>query len=1347
MERRSARLQARKQQQPSKSKVKNTVNIARKRKKRLSSSKMGEEANAANNLAQRIANFKFQQFDPKQEGWRYYSQRFSLELTLQSIVEATDKRNLLLKCIGPTIYKLVIDHFDPDDVLSKTYDDITKFLTDYYKPTTNYLSERVNFGMCVRSDKQTLTQFLEELRSKAVHCSFKSTLDERLRDQFLLGINNSAMREKLYTEHPNADAKLADVFKTAVSLESAQQQRSTLDTTNNGISNSGETNSINKVRPFHNNNKPSNDKRTDISKQTIDAAKQCLKCGRKIHEDKTQCPALNSTCRSCNNTGHWDSVCIKTGKFKVINNKPKRWYKGNKDKKSSGSSVNEVTLHNIDQVESPGKKLMIDVNINGITCAMEYDSAAAVSTIGESVWKRIGNPALKEAKQMSAYTGIPLVTLGAASVTVSVNGITEQMTVYVIKGEATALFGIDWMKPFKLMPKHNLLRLESINRISHSISDDLAQPPSIEDLMKQYPNLFSNEFRKITNFKAHIKLKQNAAPIIARARLVPFAIKPKVEAELDRMVKCGMIEPIDPAKTPITWASPVVIKEKKNGKVRVIGDFKNTLNPNIHFEPYLLPIVDETLTKLSGYTTFSVADLKDAFMQLPTDEESQAILVIITHKGYFRYLSLPLGLTVSAVIFQSFMDMILAGIEGAAWFQDDIGFGGKNMAEHLKLMHTIFSRLNEVGLRTQKSKVKLFQDEIVFLGHRLSKEGVKPVTDRVAALKDLPAPRNQRELKSFLGSAIQYNKFVPNLLELCGPLYRKEKEARWAWTSYDQRLYDQVKNAITSDTVLAHYNPELPLILTTDASERGIGAILEHRYPDGTTRLISAASRVLSGTEQRYSTIDREALAIMFGVGKFEMYLFGRHFTLKTDHKPLQHIFGENSALPKLAATRLTRWAVALTAFNFTIEYKPGKQNHTADILSRLPVEAESNLSRFENRNSVNVNHTSVLRDSITDQLTLTQRTLKTRTIEDPILSKVMVYCKNGWPDKKKLPSDSFHTYFEKRDEIKLEDGILMWHDRMIIPEKLRNTVLTRLHETHLGSCSMRSLAKIVIWWPNCDREIEVFVSKCATCQRYQPQEPETPLNLWTTPNKPWYRIHIDFTGPFDGKLWLVIIDSFSNWLEIFPVPSANSANVIKVLRCLIARYGICNQIVSDNGTQFRSDEFKEFCKNNNIQLIFTTPYHSRSNGKVERAIRTFKWRYNKTADQISDSEHRLQAVLLAYRSTTHSATNRTPAELFLGRQITSSLELLKPKAENSSYKEKMKAYADKGRKERVFEPGEEVWYKTKNDSTWQPVIIDKATGPSSYTVNSKDKRQIRAHSDQLRRSQRETRKPQKLDL
>ena len=399
-----------------------------------------------------------------------------------------------------------------------------------------------------------------------------------------------------------------------------------------------------------------------------------------------------------------------------------------------------------------------------------------------------------------------------------------------------------------------------------------------------------------------------------------------------------------------------------------------------------MPTFNEIANKLAGFKEYSIIDLKDAFHQLTVHPSCRKYLTIATEKGYYRYKRLPFGITIAPMLFQRFMDTLLADIPGVVCVQDDIALGGVDRAVHLNCLRLVLKRLQDSGLSIQAEKVSLLRKEIVFLGHIIDADGFCPLPSKVDAIKSMPAPTNISELRSFLGSINQFNSFVPNLLPSCQIFHRLlQKNVRWTWGKAEQDTFDHIKQRITSDQVLVHYDSNVPVILSCDASEYGVGAVLLHQYADGKVSMISTASRTLTPPEKNYSSIDWEALAIFFGIDKFYKYLFGRHFYLQTDHKPLERLFGEKSEIPKLAASRLVHWAIQLSAFDYTLTHIPGNQNCIADTLSRLPIHGSP--TSYESHAGRCV---SQLMAETIDNSLLTRNILRKRTSSDPTLQLVI---------------------------------------------------------------------------------------------------------------------------------------------------------------------------------------------------------------------------------------------------------------------------------------------------------------------------------------------------------------------
>jgi hypothetical protein len=445
--------------------------------------------------------------------------------------------------------------------------------------------------------------------------------------------------------------------------------------------------------------------------------------------------------------------------------------------------------------------------------------------------------------------------------------------------------------------------------------------------------------------KAKIHLKPDAQPKFVKPRPIPYAVKGLVGDDLDRLERIGVLERIAHSD----WAAPIVPVMKPSGAVRICGDFKVTVNPQIKVDQYPLPRPEELFASLNGGQQFTKLDFSEAYLQLELDEAAQSCLVINTHKGLFRYKRLPFGVSSAPAIFQQVMDQVIRGLKGVACYLDDLVITGCNKDEHLGNLDAVLKRIEDYGFRIRKEKCSFLQDSVEYLGHIIDKSGIRPSPRKVEAILKTPAPKDQSQLRSFLGGVNYFGKFIEQLANLSAPLNRLlRKDEPWIWSKAVDDAFRQLKEALASMDVLVHFDPKITLGLACDASSVGLGAVLFHRYPDGTERPIAYASKTLNQAERNYAQIEREALSIIFGVKKFHQYLFGRSFKLVTDHKPLLAILGPQRGIPVMAASRLQRWALILAGYSYEIEFKPTAEHGNADYLSRLPMGPDPTFERTE---------------------------------------------------------------------------------------------------------------------------------------------------------------------------------------------------------------------------------------------------------------------------------------------------------------------------------------------------------------------------------------------------------------
>ncbi|XP_049870353.1 uncharacterized protein K02A2.6-like [Pectinophora gossypiella] len=313
-----------------------------------------------------------------------------------------------------------------------------------------------------------------------------------------------------------------------------------------------------------------------------------------------------------------------------------------------------------------------------------------------------------------------------------------------------------------------------------------------------------------------------------RARPLAYALREPVERALDSLVNDGVITPVNTSD----WATPIVPVMKKDGTIRVCGDFKITLNKVLEVDRFPLPRVEDLLTKLHGGDKFTKIDLSQAYSQFELDEKSKQYTVINTHRGLFKYNRLIFGLASSPGIFQRKLEQLFADMPRVGVFLDDLIITGRNDQEHIETLHEVFNRLAQYGLKIRKDKCSFFTDSVTYLGFVIDRDGVHTTPEKIEAILKVPVPQNVSELRSFLGLVMYYAKFVSNISTVLSPLYKLlRKESKYVWDEDCDRAFNKVKEMLVSSEVLAHYSPELPLVLTTDASSVGVGAVISHVTP------------------------------------------------------------------------------------------------------------------------------------------------------------------------------------------------------------------------------------------------------------------------------------------------------------------------------------------------------------------------------------------------------------------------------------------------------------------------------------------------------------------------------------
>ncbi|KAG7297849.1 hypothetical protein JYU34_018592 [Plutella xylostella] len=791
------------------------------------------------------------------------------------------------------------------------------------------------------------------------------------------------------------------------------------------------------------------------------------------------------------------------------------------------------------------------------------------------------------------------------------------------------------------------------------------------------------------------------------------------------MLEAGVVEPVDCSE----WASPLVVVPKADGGLRICADYKVSLNKVLLVDKYPVPKIDDIFSRLNGSVYFTKLDLSQAYNQILLDDDSQMLTVINTHRGLLKYKRLVYGLASSPGIFQRLMVNLLKDIKNVVVFFDDILCTGTTFEEHLQAVHEVLSRLKKHGLKIKIQKCEFFADKVKYLGFIIDKNGISADPEKVKAILEMQHPKNVSDLRSFLGMVNFYGKFVNGLSTILAPMHRLlKKDAVWQWGTQQMNAFEMVKKILSRTPVLAHYDAARPLLLTCDASSYGLGAVLAQRGAGGEERVIAYASRSLTSSECNYSQIHKEALAIIFAVKKFHQYLYGREFTLRTDHKPLVSMFGASTGVPSMTASRLQRWALILSAYTFSIEYVRSDKN-MADAISRLIMAHHDNA-----RNSAHERDEPEFTylHFASEALLLDNNVLRRETKRDQILSQVLNYIRVGWPNEVEIRE--LKPFFNRRNELYSELDCVMWGHRIVVPHSCRDRVLMELHESHMGIVKTKSIARSYVWWPGLDEAIEQLCRACVVCAQTASAPPHHAPQPWPSTSKPWTRLHIDFLGPINGLTYLILVDSTSKWIEATNMTNTSAASVIKWLREIWARFGIPKQLVSDNGPPFTSVELKTFLENNHVEHIFSAPYHPASNGAAESAVKICKNVLRKAILQKVDIEVALCRFLLTYRNTAHNTTGDSPSKILQGRDLRTTLDRLKPEREVGVRQRQQERAA--GGVTRSFSVGEEVWARNYGKGNkWLGGLVEQRTGRTDYVIKLLlNGNYIHRHIDQLRR-------------
>lgn len=765
------------------------------------------------------------------------------------------------------------------------------------------------------------------------------------------------------------------------------------------------------------------------------------------------------------------------------------------------------------------------------------------------------------------------------------------------------------------------------------------------DLLSDFSDLFDVSGAPLGSCTTvtHTIQTENSPPVHCRPYRVSQAERRVIQDHVREMLSHGIIQ-----ESNSPWSSPVVLVRKKDGTWRFCVDYRK-LNSVTVKDVYPLPRIDDTLDSLHGARYFSSMDLRSGYWQIAVDEHDREKTAFVTPDGLYEFRVMPFGLCNAPATFQRMMDMLLRSFRWTfcLCYLDDVVVFSENIDEHIQRLRAVLECFRKAGLQLNAKKCTFGGQQIKILGHLVDKDGIHPDPDKISAVQQFPRPENQKSLRSFLGLCSYFRRFIKGFAHIADPLQRLlKKDTAFVWSSEQEDSFLSLKALLSSPPVLGHFVEGAPTEVHTDASGHGIGTVLVQSV-NGQERVIAYASRTLTDCERNYTITEKECLAVVWALGKFRPYIYGRPFKVITDHNALCWL-----TKMKNPTGRLGRWALKLQEYDFTINYKSGKKHQDADSLSRHPSPAAANpsstvaalefsdIARQQRQDPALVD----IFNELSSTATAVSRKAKLFTLRGGILYR-----------------ENFQPHGEQ------------W--LLVIPRSLQREVIAACHDDptsgHLGLFKTYSRLRNRFFWRGMYRSASKYVRSCVPCQRRKPPttSPAGLLHPIPPAEAPFQRIGIDMLGPFPlssaGNRWVIAsVDYLTRYAETRATASGTAADVASfLLERIILRHGAPQTLLSDRGAAFLSETVQNILRLSNIVHSTTTPYHPQTNGLTERLNRTLAEMMSMyvTADH-KNWDVILPYVTYAYNTARQSTTGFSPYYLLYGRESSSLLDCLLPR-------------------------------------------------------------------------------------